>query len=256
MLMTNILTLQVQPRQGQAFPVEVEVRRIGCSRHAARDVEGMKASIAETRSKGYAMHPHAGVCFRSRYLLTNEARIEVQGAQTSGEVEFVALRHGGEIYISVGSDHNDRSLGDMTTTMLGKVYDTAKMKQLAPAVVASKAWLYDEVKDHWDDIVLRSYLTVDGKRTMLQEFPLSNLLDLNFYMDKCPWFEEEGSVLFGGSSSLAPGVPGHVYQGQETMDGVYFAPDFHCEMVDPVLDRTLTHSYEVLALEGPGSLGL
>jgi hypothetical protein len=256
MLMRNILTLQIEPRQGKAFPIEVEVRRIGCSRNAARDIDGTKAGIAETRAQGYSMHAHAGICFRSRYLLTSEAAIEVQGAQTSGEVEFVAIRHAGDIYLSVGSDHNDRSLCEMTTTMLGKVYDTAKMKQLAPAAVASKAWLYEEVKDHWDDIVLRSYVTVEGDRIMLQEFPLSNLLDLSYYLDDCPWFAEEGSVLFGGSSSLAAGVPDHVYQGQDSMDGVYFAPDFHCEMMDPVLSRTLTHSYNILALEEPGSLGL
>ena len=193
MLMKNILTLQVHPRQEDAYPIEVEVRRIGCSRHAARDVDATIAGIAETRSKGYAMHPHAGVCFRSRYLLTSEAAIEVQGAQTSGEVEFVALRHSGEIYISVGSDHNDRSLGEMTTTMLGKVCDSAKMKQLAPAAVASKAWLYEEIKDHWDDIVLRSYVTVDGERTMLQEFSLSNLLDLTYYMNECPGLRRMGA---------------------------------------------------------------
>ena len=219
MLMKNIVSLQVHPRQGEAFPIEVEVRRIGFSRNAARDIEATKAGIAETHAKGYSMHPHAGICFRSRYLLTSEAAIEVQGAQTSGEVEFVAIRHAGDFYISVGSDHNDRSLCEMTTTMLGKVYDTAKMKQLAPAAVACTAWLYEEVKDHWDDIVLRSYVTVDGKRIMLQEFPLSNLLNLNYYLDECSWFAEDGSVLFGGSSSLAAGVPDHVYQGQETMDG-------------------------------------
>ena len=40
------------------------------------------------------------------------------------------------------------------------------------------------------------------------------------------------------------------------MDGVYFAPDFHCEMTDPVLDRSIVHAYDILALEEPGTLGL
>jgi hypothetical protein len=256
MLMQNTLTLDITPAQGAAHSIDVEVGKIGCSRNAARDIEATKAGLEKIRAKGYQMHPPAGVCFRSRYLITNEDTIEVQGAQTSGEVEFVAVRHQGQIYISVGSDHNDRSVEDMWTAMLGKVYDSAKLKQLAPSVVAREAWPYEDIKDHWDEIILRSYVTANGQKIPYQEFPLSNLLDLEYYLDHCPWLGEDGSFLLGGSSDLVDELPKDLYQGQSTMEGVVFPPDFHCQMIDPVLDRNIAHSYAILALDEPGSLSL
>ena len=56
------------------------------------------------RAEGYLIHGNPNVCAKSRYLLTNEDVIEVQGPQTSGEVEYAAIFDGGEIFISVGSD--------------------------------------------------------------------------------------------------------------------------------------------------------
>jgi hypothetical protein len=168
MLLKNVLTMHVHPKGRASYPVEIDVRRVGCSRNASRNVETTERFLEETRSKGYQVHGAAAVCFRSRYLLTNEDVIEVQGPHTSGEVEFVALRHGGNFYISVGSDHNDRSLEALWTAMLGKVYDTAKTKQMVPAAVAKDAWLYDDVRDHWDEIVLKSFVTVSDRRVLYQ----------------------------------------------------------------------------------------
>jgi hypothetical protein len=182
--------------------------------------------------------------------------MEVQGPQTSGEVEFVAIRHGSDIYVSVGSDHNDRSLGDLWTAMLGRIHDTAKSKQMVPAVVAKDAWLYDEVKEHWDEIVLKSFVTASNQRVPYQEFELRNLLGLEYYLSNAPWFEQDGSVLLGGSTGRLSTVPETVYQGQTTLEDVIFPPDFHFEMLDPVLNRTISHSYSVISLEEPGSLSL
>ena len=256
MLMVNVLPLTLLPAGGTPREIEVGVKRVGCSRNASRDVEATRTSVEETRARGFQMHPPAGVCFRSRYLLTNEDAIEVQGPQTSGEAEFVALRHGGEIYVSVGSDHNDRSLEELWTEMLGKVFDTAKSKQMVPAVVAREAWPYVEVRDHWDQLIVRSYVTVAGERIPYQDYTLSELLDLEYYLDRCEWMREDGSVLLGGSGSQVPTVPESVFQGQTSMEGVTFPPDFQFEMVDPVLDRTIAHAYDILPLEEPGSLSL
>lgn len=256
MLMNNILSLHIHPQNGDSYPIEVDVKRIGCSRNASRDVEAAEKYLEEFRTKGYKVHEAAGVCFRSRYLLTNEDTIEVQGAQTSGEVEFVAIRHKGNIYISTGSDHNDRSLENLQTEMLGKVFDSAKLKQMVPAVVAKDAWRYDDIKDHWDEIVLKSFVTVSNQKTLYQEFKLSNLLDLEYYIARDTWLAEDGSVLLGGSSGGSSAVPENIYQGQSTLDGVVFPTDFHFEMFDPVLDRTLSHGYDILSLEQPGSFSL
>ena len=256
MLMKNTLTLEISPVQGKSRSVDIEVKKVGCSRHAARDIVVTDESLVEIRKDGYQIHQAAGICFRSRYLITNEQTIEVQGPQTSGEVEFVAVVYKGDVFISVGSDHNDRSLVELWTAMLGKVYDTAKSKQMVPAVVAKGAWPYDDVKGHWDDIVLKSYVTASGQKVPYQEYRLADLLDLEYYLSRCSWLREDGSVLLGGSSSILSSVPPDVYQGQSSLKGVTFPPDFHFEMFDPVLKRTIAHSYAVLSLEDPGSLSL
>ena len=256
MLMKNTLTLNIMPSQGTPHSIDVDVEKVGCSRNAGRDIEATDVYLDEIRAKGYQVHPAAGICFRSRYLITNEETIEVQGPQTSGEVEFVAVAHQEEIYISVGSDHNDRTLEELWTSTLGKVFDTAKSKQMVPGVVARDAWPYDEVKDHWDEIVLKSHVTVAGQKIPYQEFRLANLLDLEYYLSHCPWLKEDGSVLLGGSSDLVPELPENVYQGQASLDGVIFPPDFHVEMIDPVLDRSIAHSYSIVSLEESGSLSL
>ena len=256
MLMTNALTMQIHPKDGASYPVEVNVTRVGCSRYASRDVEATESYLKEVRSNGYLVHETAGVCFRSRYLLTNEDAIEVQGPQTTGEAEFVAIRHQGSIYVAPGSDHNDRSLNELWTSMLGKISDTAKTKQMVPAVVARDAWLYDDLKGHWDEIVVKSSVTVSGQSVPYQEFKLGELLDLEYYLDSASWLQQDGSVLLGGSGSMVPNVPENVYQGQIGFEGVIFPADFHFEMIDPVLDRSLAHGYDIICLEEPGSLSL
>jgi len=256
MLMKNTLTMDIVCAEGESYSIEVEVRKVGCSRHAGRNVESTNELLDGIRAKGYQVHPAAGICFRSRYLITNEATIEVQGLQTSGEVEFVAVMHEGDVFISVGSDHNDRSLGELWTSMLGKVYDTAKSKQMVPAAIAREAWPYDDVRGHWDDLVLRSFVTASGQRVPYQEYRLAELLDLEYYLGRYSWLGKEGSVLLGGSGSILPSVPRNVYQGQSSLEDMIFPHDFHFEMTDPVLKRTIAHSYTVLALEDPGSLSL
>ena len=256
MLMHPKLTMNVHSVGKHLYALDIEVKKIGCSRNADRDIESTKKHLAEVRQHGYQVHDAGGVCFRSRYLITNEDEIEVQGPQTSGEVEFAAIRIKDCILVSVGSDHNDRTITHMWSLVLGKVFDTAKAKQLAPAIIAPVAWEYDDIRDHWDKIVLRSSVMVSGEKMPYQEYPLANLLDLEYYVERYRWFNTEGSVLFGGSSGLLSSIPDHIYKGQEHLDGIDIPQNFHVEMYDPILERTIDHSYEVSALEDHGSLSL
>jgi 2-keto-4-pentenoate hydratase/2-oxohepta-3-ene-1,7-dioic acid hydratase (catechol pathway) len=43
-------------------------------------------------------------------LLSSAPDVEVHGANSSGEVEPVLIRHNGRLYLTVGSDHTDRDL--------------------------------------------------------------------------------------------------------------------------------------------------
>ena len=160
------------------------------------------------------MHGPAAIAFKSRYLLTNETLIEVQGPQTSGEAEFVIFTYNDSLYLTVGSDHNDRSLGVMWTEMLGKVDDTAKSKQMVPAVMSDKSWLYEDIKSHWYILIVSSKVTFSNKLVLYQQYQLSQLLDVQYYIHNENWILQEGSVLLGGSGPLVDNIPDKVYKGQ------------------------------------------
>lgn len=256
MLMENVLPIEIHPQEGPSYSIDVEVARVGCSRNSSRDITATEQYLERVRADGYLVHGAGSICFKSRYLLTTETTIEVQGPQTMGEVEFAAFKCGDGIYVSVASDHNDRSMVELWTSSLGKIYDSAKSKQIVPAVMAKDAWLYEDVKGHWEELVLKSFVTVSDQKIPYQEFTLGEIFDLDYYSREASWFQESGSILLGGSCGRVSTVPNHVYQGQTELNGVLFPTDFHFEMYDPVLKRVLRHGYDVISLEDPGSLSL
>ena len=87
----------------------------------------------------------------ANHALTLHDELGVQCEQTSGEVEIVMVL-ADQLYVGVGSDHTDRAVE--TVSILASKQDCAN--HLAPIL-----WPYSEIKDHWDDCVLRSW--VDGR---------------------------------------------------------------------------------------------
>ena len=256
MLKENRLEFSIVEKDGSTLARSISVKRLFLGRNASRDIEGTKASLDGLRAEGYAIHGNPNLCRKSRYLLTNEDTIEVQGPQTSGEVEYVAIFVDEEIFVSVGSDHNDRTLYYLWTQALGKVVDSAKSKQMCPAVVAKTAWRYEDVRDHWDKLNLKSFMTVGGAKLPYQDFKLAELVDLEYHLRINPSLKENGTVLFGGSSEMISAVSPTVYKGQASIQGLIFPEDFAFELVDPVLQRKISHSYTIASLEEAGSLSL
>jgi hypothetical protein len=244
-LTENIIEFNVIEKDGSVCRRVVSVKKLCFGRNCSRDIEATRRNLDQKRAQGYSVHDNPNICRKGRYLLTNENVIEVQGPHTSGEVEPVIVVVKGEILFSVGSDHNDRSLETMWTETLGRVYDTAKSKQMVPAVVAEDAWRYDDLVDHWDNLILRSYVTHLNKKILYQDFPLAKLVDLEYHFRANPWLKGDGVVLFMGTSDIQPKIPTNFYP-----------QDFHFEVHDPALKRTISHSYVVQSLEEPGSRSL
>lgn len=255
-LMRNVIKFRVHAKDGSVSQRSVRVKKLCFARNCSRDIEGQRQMLDRKRAQGYNVHGNPSICMKSCYLLTNEDAIEVQGPQTSGEVEVVSIASEGEILISVGSDHNDRSLETMWTAALGKIYDTAKSKQMVPAVIAKDAWKYEDVVDHWDRLNMKSYVTVSDKKIPYQNFTLSVLVDLEYHFKINPWLKENGTILFGGSWSALSTVPDNIYKFQSSIKGLIFPQGFHFEIFDPVLKRSISHSYTIRSLEEPGSISL
>ena len=96
------------------------------------------------------------------HALTTEENIGVQCDQTSGEVEIVMVV-ADQLYVGVGSDHTDRAI---------ETHSILASKQACANHLAPVLWPYHEIRDHWDDCILRSW--VDDR--LYQEVSVSAFL--------------------------------------------------------------------------------
>ena len=125
-----------------------------------RDEAALRHHIEELAAIGVPPPSTVPVFYRNAVNNVMQTdRLEVLGPDTSGEVEpiIVALADG---LWAVGSDHTDRKAETM---------GIALSKQLCGKVLGSTLWRFDEVADHWDKIVIRSYATIGGQRVPYQD---------------------------------------------------------------------------------------
>ena len=197
-----------------------------------RNVAALEAHIKELEALGVKRPRSVPIFYRvAAQLLTNAAAIEVMADKSSGEVEFVLYALDDGMWIGVGSDHTDRKAETIGVTL---------SKQMCAKPVGSRLWRYDEVKPHWDKLVLRSYVPNGGKRRLYQEGPVTTM--------RSP---EELIKLYTGGDRLAPGTA--MFCGTFAVHGdVSYSGSFDMELEDPVLGRKLMHSYQIVSLPDEG----
>jgi hypothetical protein len=166
----------------------------------------------------------------SANLAATADRIQVLGNESSGEVEYALVFTAGRVYVTVASDHTDRGF---------ERNGVQASKQLYPDVVAATVWPYEECRPHWDKLVLRCWTTSQGNTRLYQEATLDELLSAEEWLDR---LDREG-VKRDGLVFLSGTPP--------TLGGLAAATTYKIELEDPVLNRTIQHSYEVEVL-GPG----
>ncbi|CEJ11401.1 hypothetical protein BN1110_01691 [bacterium YEK0313] len=225
--MATSLTFSVVSGQGAATRTFTVTRAV-IAGWTGRDPVARDKHIAELAALGVKPPATTPVYYRvAAGRLTIDARIEVSGGASSGEVEFMLLGAGGATYVGVGSDHTDRQV---------ETYDVTVSKQMCDKPVAPTLWPFDEVKDHWDRLVLRSWATIDGERRLYQEGPVDTMLAPAALIaghagdDALP----EGTALFGGTLAA--------------IGGIRPASRFDFELEDPVLGRRIRHGYDVAVL--------
>ena len=168
----------------------------------------------------------------SASLLTTAGAIEVVGEKSSGEIEFVLLSLADGLWLGVGSDHTDRNAETINVTL---------SKQMCAKPIGATLWRYDDVKPHWDKLRLRSRIHDGGSQRLYQEGPVTNM--------RSP---EDLIKLYTGGDRLAPGTA--MFCGTFAVHGgISFNGRFEMELEDPVLKRTLNHSYEITRLPDEGS---
>ena len=202
----------------------MEVRELVIAGWTGRDERSLRKHIRELEELGVKPPKTTPIFYRvSAHLLTFSDQIQVSGPDTSGEVEFVLLCRADGLWVTVGSDHTDRKAETVGVTL---------SKQLCAKPTAPDAWRYDEVKLHWERLVLRSW--TDGK--LYQEGPVTAIRSPEDLMSRYPL--KPGYAMFCGTLAAKDGIRG--------------GARFRMELEDPVLRRKLSHEYRVTVLPVEG----
>jgi hypothetical protein len=223
--MENRLSFVVVSRQGRQ-PMQLKVRALWNGGWSGRDQAAVRRHAEELSSHGVPPPTTVPIYFPlTNNLATTSDAIQVVGPETSGEIEFAILfADDGGTYVSVASDHTDRA---------AERYGIQLSKQLYPDVVAGEVWPLDEVREQWDQLVLRCFAWTSGSRALYQEAPLADLLSADAWLAilERERLDEPGLVFLSGTPP--------------TLGGLVFADAYDLELEDPLLDRTIHHHYRV-----------
>lgn len=191
-----------------------------------RDEKALHHHIEELAAIGVPRPSSVPVFYRiSTANLTQATHLEVLGPDTSGEAEPVIVAMHDGLWLGVGSDHTDRKAETM---------GIALSKQICAKVVGKKLWSLDDVVGHWDKLILRAYVTIDGIRLKYQEGPLSAMRNPSDLMSRAEARFVTGTVMFCGTLGA--------------IGGIRPSTQFTAILEDPVLDRKMTCEYDIDAL--------
>jgi hypothetical protein len=203
----------------------MEVQHLIIAGWTGRDEAALRKHVRELQEIGVKPPKTTPIFYRvAASLLTTAAEIQVSGPDSSGEVEFVLLQKGDGLWVTVGSDHTDRKAETVGVSL---------SKQMCAKPVCALAWRYDEVRPHWEKLLLRSW--ADGD--LYQEGPVTAMRSPEDLMRRCGGLKP-GMAMFGGTLAAKGGIRP--------------AGRFRMELEDPVLKRKLAHEYaiKVLPVEG------
>jgi hypothetical protein len=212
-------------------PLALDIKGVVFCGYTGRNQDAVKRHIDELAKAGIKPPPSVPTFYpKPAAGLDLEGKIITEGMETSGEIEYVILANRDEIWIGLGSDHTDREMERL---------DIMKSKQVCPAPMARALWKYGEVKDHWDAIEMRSWVTKTGNKTLYQQSTLATMLipeDLMRLVQQRVTGSIEGIAIFSGTSPLLT-------------EEMVFADRFDGELYDPILKRKISLAYTVHVLD-------
>lgn len=218
-----MLEFDLAPRQGAAERIGLAVTTLIVAGWTGRDEAALRHHIEELAAIGVPRPSSVPVFYRnSAFNVTQASRLQVLGPDTSGEAEPVVVAHGGRLWLTVGSDHTDRRAETM---------GIALSKQLCAKPVGRELWLLDDVADHWDQLRLRAFATIEGRRVTYQEGTLRGMRTPADLIARYGAALSPSTVMFCGTLAA--------------IGGIRPASRFEVELEDPVLNRTLRHAYDI-----------
>lgn len=213
-------------KSADGAPLSCEVRDLIVAGWAGRDRAAVDHHIAELAELGVAPPSQVPLYYRvSADRLTTDSRVQVLGAESSGEAEAIVLSIGGVLWVGIASDHTDRKV---------ESYSVAVSKEMCPKPMGAELWPFAEVADHWDELVLRSYATIGGDRVLYQEGKVASLLRPE---DLISGWEAAHGRFADGQAMLCGTVP--------AIGGIRPAERFEIVLEDPLRRRSLSHAYSM-----------
>lgn len=208
------------------------VNRLVIAGWTGRDIAAVEAHIRELEAIGVKRPKSTPIFYRvSASLLTTDSTIETLGGNTSGEAECVVYGFENGVWLGLGSDHTDRK---------AEAIGVSLSKQMCVKPVSREIWPFEEVAPHWDQLILRSYVRVDGQRKLYQEGSVATMrpIDELIHMYSGNRSLQNGTAMFCGTLAVHGGI---------TMTDA-----FDMELEDPVLERKIVHSYRIESLPDEG----
>ncbi|WP_442783769.1 DUF2848 domain-containing protein [Collimonas fungivorans] len=222
------ISFQVDSEQGSSR-LDADIHTLIVAGWAGRDHAAIEHHIEELAALGISRPSAVPLYYRiASNQLTQAGQVQVVGPDSSGEVETFVFAAGGELYVSIASDHTDRKL---------EAHSVALSKQACVKPVATGAWRLAEVAEYWDELVIRSYIEENGETVLYQEGPLASL---RTPQDLIAGYTNGAAMLPAGSGMTCGTVA--------AIGGIRPAQSFTMELFDPRRQRTLRHSYQVEVL--------
>lgn len=179
-----------------------------CIGYAGRDKEKTLEHIQELKKIGVPEPKSIPELYHiNNHLLATGKTVKVIGGETSAEVEIVLIfENDGNISVTVGSDHTDRSL---------ETVSIHKSKQICEKPIAEKKWNLNDIIDEWEDLRLYAEVKQNGEWIKYQEGTVSAIIPL----EKIQQFlrehnvESKNAIVFCGTVPLVQGfIYGDAYK--------------------------------------------
>lgn len=204
----------------------VDIKSVAVAGFSGRNIEKMMEQVGQLekeniKSPDYSELP--AVYPVSPSLLTQDGSITVHSHKTSGEVEFLLLKHDGEYYVGLGSDHTDREI---------EAEDIQRSKEVCPKPISPILWEYYDVKDHLDKVRMLAATRVDGRAYEYQEGTMADLLPPIAILNRVSKdMDLEDCLIFSGTIPL--------------LRDYRYGDTFACRLSDDELGREIELRYTV-----------
>jgi hypothetical protein len=205
----------------------VRIDKVVIAGWTGRDEHALLEHIAELEALGVAAPKSVPMFYRvDAHLLTQDTEIQVVGSESSGEIEAVIIKDNGELFIGVGSDHTDRALETVGITL---------SKQVCAKPVSTELWRWSEVAEHWDKVEYASHIPETA-----EPYQKGTAAGLRRPDELLALYEAREGTVPDGTAMFCGTFAAN--------GGIRFAPHMALVLHDPVMDRTIHHSYGVTVL--------